>query len=178
MKQENLKRYLNSLGKQVVNRSKANLSRAKGNTKLSNSIKYKIVKVGGSIDIKFSMDSYGAFLDKGVSGTKKKQSFKNQENQSEVSPFKYRTKQPPANILSKWIKKKGLKGRNKKTGRFISNMSLAFLIARKIKRDGLKGLSFFQKPLRLGMKNYASQVSQAVAKDIQADIEEQNKQKK
>ena len=57
-------------------------------------------------------------------------------------------------------------------------MSLAFLIARKIKRDGLKGLSFFQKPLRLGMKNYASQVSQAVAKDIQADIEEQNKQNK
>lgn len=173
----NLRRYLNSLGKQVVNRSKANLKKTKGETKLGNSIKYKIVKVGGSLDIKFSMDSYGAFLDKGVSGTKKKQSFKNQKNQSEVSPFKYKTKQPPANILSKWIQKKGIRGRDKITGRFITTKSLAFLIARKIKRDGIKGLSFFQKPLRLGMKNYASQVSRAVAKDIEEVLAKQNKQK-
>tara|TARA_R110000744_G_scaffold139833_1_gene251004 strand:+ start:512 stop:1063 length:552 start_codon:yes stop_codon:yes gene_type:complete len=179
----NLRRYLNSLGKQVVNRSKANLKKTKGETKLGNSIKYKIVKAGGSLDIKFSMDSYGSFLDKGVSGTKKKQSFKNQMNQSEVSPFKFGTgsskvgksKGGMSGIMSKWIKKKGFQWKDKKTGRFMSYKSMGYIVARSIYRDGLKGLSFFQKPLRLGMKNYESQVSRAVAKDIEEALAAQNK---
>ena len=112
------------------------------------------------------MADYGTFLDKGVSGNKKKQSFKNQKNQLETSPYKYTTKQPPPDILSKWIKKKGIKGRDKKSGRFISNLSLAFLIGRKIKRDGIKTLSFFQKPLRLGMKQFGKDLLGAIKTDI------------
>jgi|TARA_R110002050_G_scaffold15870_1_gene48489 hypothetical protein len=167
MKTKNIERYLNSFGKQVVNRSKANLGKAKGgNTKLAQSIKFEVKTDSDGFVVKFYMADYGTFLDKGVSGNKKKQSYKNYENQTESSPYSYTTKQPPADILSKWIKKKGIKGRDKKTGRFISNMSLAFLIARKIKRDGIKSLSFFQKPLGLGMKQFGKHLLGAITTDI------------
>ena len=167
MKTKNIERYLNSFGKQVVNRSKANLGKAKGgNTKLAQSIKFEVKTDPDGFVVKFYMADYGTFLDKGVSGNKKKQSYKNYENQTESSPYSYTTKQPPADILSKWIKKKGIKGRDKKTGRFISNMSLAFLIGRKIKRDGIKSLSFFQKPLGLGMKQFGKHLLGAITTDI------------
>ena len=167
METQNIERYLNSFGKQVVNRSKANLGKAKGgNTKLAQSIRFEVEPDANGLVVKFYMADYGTFLDKGVSGNKKKQSFKNQKNQSESSPYSYTTKQPPANILAKWISRKGIKGRDKKTGRFISNMSLAFLIGRKIKRDGIKSLSFFQKPLGLGMKEFGKDLLGAITTDI------------
>ncbi len=43
MKTKNVERYLNSFGRQVVNRSKANLGRKKGgSTKLATSIKFEV----------------------------------------------------------------------------------------------------------------------------------------
>ena len=167
MDTQNIERYLNSFGKQVVNRAKANLGKSKGgNTQLAQSIRFKVEPDANGLVVKFYMADYGTFLDKGVSGNKKKQSFKNQKNQSESSPYSYTNKQPPANILAKWISRKGIKGRDKKTGRFISNMSLAFLIGRKIKRDGIKSLSFFQKPLGLGMKEFGKDLLGAITTDI------------
>ena len=59
-----------------------------------------------------------------------------------------------------------MKGRDKKTGRYISNMSLAFIIGRKIKRDGIKGISFFQKPLGLGLKQFGKDLLGNVKEDI------------
>ena len=167
MDTKNIEKYLNSFGKQVVNRAKANLGKAKGgSTKLATTIKFEVVPDADGFVVKFYMADYGAFLDKGVSGNKKKQSYKNYENKMQSSPYSYTTKQPPADILSKWIKKKGIKGRDKKTGRFITNMSLAFIIGRKIKRDGIKSLSFFQKPLGLGLKQFGKDLLGAITTDI------------
>ena len=59
-----------------------------------------------------------------------------------------------------------MKGRDKKTGRFISNMSLAFIIGKAIKRDGIQGISFFQKPLGLGLKQFGKDLLGAVKEDI------------
>tara|TARA_R110000764_G_scaffold4576_1_gene18766 strand:+ start:81 stop:611 length:531 start_codon:yes stop_codon:yes gene_type:complete len=169
MEHKNLERYLNSFGKQVVNRAKAGLGKEKGGgTALAGSIRYELTK---EFDVEFFMNSYGEFLDKGVSGTQVKRSFKNQENQDEKSPFSYTTKGPPIDILSKWIKMKGIKpkglgtGRSKNTGQFVSGF--AYLISRKIKRDGIKALSFFQKPMRLAMKNFDFLYGQALRQDIE-----------
>ena len=46
-------------------------------------------------------------------------------------------KQPPTKPIEKWIKDKGIKGRDKK-GRFIKDKSTAFLIARSIGKKGIK----------------------------------------
>ena len=167
MKTENIERYLNSFGKQVVNRAKGGLQKAKGGgTDLEKSIRFEVITEGDGFTVKFYMNNYGQFLDKGVSGTKERQNYKDYNNQVISSPFKYTNKQPPPGILSKWISKKGIKGRDKKTGKFISNMSLAFIIGRKIKRDGIKSLSFFQKPLGLGLKQFGKDLLDNVAEDI------------
>jgi len=167
MDTKNIERYLNSFGKQVVNRAKGNLQKAKGGgTALESSIKFEVVTDADGFSIKFYMSNYGQFVDKGVSGNKKKQKYKDYLGKVINSPYKYTTKQPPPDILAKWISKKGMKGRDKKTGRFISNMSLAFLIGRKIKRDGIKGLAFFQKPLGLGLKQFGKDLLGNVKEDI------------
>jgi len=167
MKTDNIEKYLNSFGKQVVNRAKGNLQKAKGGgTNLENSISFKVVADADGFSVQFYMDSYGTFVDKGVSGNKQKRTFKDYENKTVSSPYKYTNKQPPPGILAKWIKKKGIKGRDKKTGRFISNMSLAFIIGRAIKRDGIQGISFFQKPLGLGLKQFGKDLLGNLKEDI------------
>ncbi len=171
MKTENIENYLNSFGKQVVNRAKGNLQKSKGGgTNLESSIRFEIVSDAKGFTVQFYMESYGTFVDKGVSGNKKKRKFKDYKNQLISSPYSYTSKQPPPNILAKWISKKGIKGRDKKSGKFISNLSLAFIIGRKIKRDGIQGISFFQKPLALGLKQYGKDLLGALKEDIIAGL--------
>jgi len=174
MDTQNIERYLNSFGKQVTNRAKGGLQRKKGGgTALEKSIRFEVVKNTNGYSINFYMNNYGVYVDKGVSGTKKIQQFKNYLNKVVNSPYRYTTKQPPPGILAKWISKKGIKGRDKKTGRFISNMSLAYIIGSKIKRDGIKSLAFFQKPLGLGMKEMGTKLLQNVKEDILNTLEKE-----
>jgi len=171
MKTENIERYLNSVGKKVVNQSKELLRKDKGDTSLGNSIRFKVTAEEGGFSTKFYMAEYGQFLDKGVSGNKVKQSYINYDGKKKSSPGKgFTTKGPPIDILSKWIKRKGIKpkgfkrGRSKDTGQFVSGF--AFLISRKIKREGIKSISFFQKPLGLELKQFGDQLLQNIEEDI------------
>ena len=166
MKTEALERYLNSFGKQVVNRAKGNLQKSKGGgTNLEKSLSFKVVTSAEGFSVQFYMDSYGTFVDKGVSGTKVKRSFKDYKGRTISSPYKYTTKQPPSRVLDKWIVKKGIAPRDEK-GRFMSRKSISFLIARSIKRKGIQGISFFQKPLMLGLKQFGKEMLGAVKDDI------------
>ena len=168
MKTENLEKYLNSFGNQVVQDARDILGVAKGGTALAGSIRFKVVRTEAGFTTKFYMYDYGEFVDKGVSGTEVERSFTNYQGRRQASPGKgFTTKQPPSGILEKWIKRKGLKGRdmgstyiNKKgkkivrpaTGRFITDKSFAFAIAKSIKKRGIRSLSFFQKPLGIEYK--------------------------
>jgi len=166
MKTEALERYLNSFGKQVVNRAKGNLQKSKGGgTNLEKSLSFKVVTSAEGFSVQFYMDSYGTFVDKGVSGTQVKRSFKDYKGRTISSPYKYTTKQPPSRVLDKWIVKKGIAPRDEK-GRFMSRKSISFLIARSIKRKGIQGISFFQKPLMLGLKQFGKEMLGAVKDDI------------
>lgn len=111
------------------------------------------------------MNSYGTFVDKGVSGNDTQRKFKDYKGQTKSSPYKYTTKQPPSRVLDKWIVKKGIAPRDEK-GRFISRKSISFLIARSIKKNGIKSTSFFQKPLGLGLKQFGKDLLGAVKEDI------------
>jgi hypothetical protein len=164
---ENLQRYLDSFGKQVVKDANGILKSQKGSTALSKSIRFEVEKDSQGFTTKFYMLDYGTFVDKGVSGNKIKRGYINTEGFAASSPYSYKSKQPPANILAKWVAKKGLKGRDKKTGRYISNMSLAFLIARKIKRDGIQGISFFQKPLGIRYGELKTELLNVLKLDIE-----------
>ena len=166
MKTEALERYLNSFGKQVVNRAKGNLQKTKGGgTNLEKSLSFKVITDADGFTVQFFMDSYGTFVDKGVSGTDVRRSFKDYKGRTISSPYKYTTKQPPSRVLDKWIVKKGIAPRDEK-GRFMSRKSISFLIARSIKRKGIQGISFFQKPLMLGLKQFGKEMLGAVKDDI------------
>jgi len=166
MKTEALERYLNSFGKQVVNRAKGNLQKKKGGgTNLEKSLSFKVITDADGFSVQFFMDSYGTFVDKGVSGTDVRRSFKDYKGRTISSPYKYTTKQPPSRVLDKWIVKKGIAPRDEK-GRFMSRKSISFLIARSIKRKGIQGISFFQKPLMLGLKQFGKDMLGAVKEDI------------
>ena len=166
MKTEALERYLNSFGKQVVNRAKGNLQKTKGGgTNLEKSLSFKVITDADGFTVQFFMDSYGTFVDKGVSGTDVRRSFKDYKGRTISSPYKYTTKQPPSRVLDKWIVKKGIAPRDEK-GRFMSRKSISFLIARSIKSKGIQGISFFQKPLMLGLKQFGKEMLGAVKDDI------------
>ena len=76
----------------------------------------------------------------------------------------------PDSILKEFsneiIKTKGIKGRDKKTGKFISDKSLKFLIARSIKNKGIRASMFFTKPFEAGIKKYENDIAIGYGDDI------------
>ena len=116
---------LEKYAKYVIQQSRSNLTKRRSNAtkRLYNSLGYFIQ----GTRVTFESEDYGQFIDKGVKGSKSTYS------ESMNSPFRYKSKQPPSNTITKWAKIRGIQGRNKKTGRFITNKSLSFLIARSIK---------------------------------------------
>ena len=173
MKTENIERYLNSFGKYIVQQSRTNLTKGKKNVdkSLYNSINFKVITDANGFTVTFYMKNYGTFVDKGVSGNQQTQSYKDYTGKQVASPYKYKTKQPPSNIIEKWIKKRKIKARDAK-GRFapISQKSLAFLIARSIKVKGIKSTSFFQRPMQLGLKRFGSDILKAIKEDVLKEL--------
>ena len=171
MQVASLERYLNSFGKQVVKEARGILQKEKGETSVGKSIRFVVEEDAQGYSTKFYMEDYGMFLDKGVSGNKVSRKYTSFTGSTQTSPYKYTTKGPPIDILSKWIKKKGIKGhgvkkgRSKDTGQFISGF--AYLISRKIKREGIKSLSFFQKPLGIEY----NKMKNGLLSELKLDIE-------
>jgi hypothetical protein len=133
---------------QVCNLAKNNLVRAHkvATGSLGNSISYAINLQTGAIE--FSYDEYGEFVEKG----------------------RRPGKMPPIGPIQKWAKVKGLKGRDKKTGRFITDKSLAWAIATSIKRDGIRAFPFFQMALTQATEQLYNDLENALAADIEANL--------
>jgi hypothetical protein len=169
VKTENIERYLESFGKQVVNRSKGNLQKAGKGGKLEESIKFEVVTTPDGFTVQFYMSSYGQFVDKGVSGTQTKRTFKDYKGKVIKTPYSYKNSkghsQPPSRALDKWVVRKGIAPRDA-SGKFMSRKSITFLIARSIGRKGIQGISFFQKPLGLGLKQFGKDLLGNVKEDI------------
>ena len=174
METKRLEKYLKDWAKNVVQDSKGILKNNKGATRLGESIDAKVTKESQGYSIKFYMLDYGTFLDKGVSGNQTKRSFTNYKLRGEPSPYSYKSKGPPIDILSKWVKRKGLKpkgfgkGRDKDTGQYISG--LAIYISRKIKLKGIPSISFFSVPFGKGFSALKEGMLKEFTEDIQSYI--------
>jgi len=84
---ENLKKYLNAYGDEMITAMKKALKEAgKGNSRLINSLAYKLKMDEDDIDIEFIMEEYSNWVDKGRGPGK----------------------QPPLNIIQEWANRKGL----------------------------------------------------------------------
>jgi hypothetical protein len=139
---------LNKFRDTIVNEAKANLkSMGKDSTgKLSQSITGQVKEMPNSISMYFQMEAYGYFQDRGVKGTKSGRS---------ESGFRFGTGSGPkgglTNGIEKWVKLKGIKGRDKK-GKFITQKSLVNAIVRSIWQRGIKPSLFFTKPFEKAFK--------------------------
>ena len=136
--------------------------------KLLNSISYKLKKDNDGLTVQFMMVDYGTFVDKGVSGTKQKRTYVDYKGKRKDTPYEFgKTRDGGLTRgLDNWIVRRGIAPRDAK-GRFISRKSLKFLIARKIYTQGIQGISFFQKPLQIGMRDFYNQVGKAIKEDIE-----------
>jgi hypothetical protein len=175
VKTDNIERYLESFGKQVVNRAKGNLQKAKGGgSKLEKSLKFEVLANKDGFTVQFYMSNYGTFVDKGVSGVNKERNFKDYKGRIITSPYAFGTgsslvgksKGGMSGIMSRWVKSKGFQWKDKKTGRFMSHKSMGYIIARSIFSKGIQGISFFQKPLGLGLKQFGKDLLGNVKEDI------------
>ena len=153
----NVEDELNAFRKHVITEARKNLTRNKKNASktLYNDMNSFLKVSKNSFELGFEMPIYGQFQDQGVSGIKKKYD----------TPFSYKKKMPPLDVFEAWIKRKGIKGRDKR-GRFITNKSLSYLIARSVFNNGIKPSLFFTRPFELAYKRLADDVINAFGLDI------------
>jgi hypothetical protein len=155
MQQSELQLELNKFRDYVISQAKANLTRGGKNVSkgLYNSIKGNVKANPNSFEMDFSMDEYGIYQDKGVSGIKKKYN----------TDYKYTNKMPPAKAFDKWVVRKGLAPREK--GKFKSRKSLSFAIARSVYYNGIKPSLFFTKPFEKAIKRLPEDLVEAFGID-------------
>jgi hypothetical protein len=87
-------------------------------------------------------------------------------------------KQPPVDAILEWMRIKPIKLRDKESGKFKKSTEalkrqVAFLIARKIGRDGIKGWKAFDYAMENIWDEYEAKVVAAYEKDFTATIENQ-----
>lgn len=165
MEQSEVQKTLDTFKNYVIQQSRSNLTKLKKNSskKLYNSIKGTAKAMPNSFSLEFSMEDWGYYQDKGVSGVVKKYD----------TPYSYRSKggkfglkgMPPPSKLDKWIVRKGIAPRDKQ-GRLISRKSLQFLIARAIFKNGIKPSLFFTKPFEQAFKKLPNELVTSYGLDV------------
>ena len=155
---EEVQKALSKFAKVVIKESRTALTKKRKNASkdLYNSVKYELDVNRNSFSLVFYMTDYAKFVDQGVSGKKKKYN----------TPYSYKQKMPPSRVFEKWIKQKGIKGRNKQ-GQFITHKSLSFLIARSIFNKGIKPSLFFTKPFEAAFKRLPDDLVQKFGLDVE-----------
>ena len=109
--------------------------------------------------------SYWEFIDKGVQGAQL-----NPFRRQNESPFKYKSKKPPLDMILKWMTVKPIRGRGK-DGKFIKKESAAYLIQRSIWSRGIRPLFFISDTGKRIEKKYADSIAQAYALDLENALE-------
>jgi len=138
----------------VIEQAKNNLTRlGKDVGKLYDSIEGSVKANENSFEMEFSMEDYGIFQDKGVSGKRKKYN----------TEFSYKDKMPPPRAFDRWIVRKGIAPR--KQGKFASRKSLQFMIARSVYMNGIKPSLFFTKPFEKAFKQLPDTLVEAFGLD-------------
>ena len=74
---------------------------------------------------------------------------------------------PNPKIFEGYIKRKGIKGGDKKTGRFITNKSLQYLIARSVFQKGIRASMFFTKPFNQAFEKLPKELQDKFGIDIE-----------
>jgi len=108
---------------------------------------------------------YAGFVHWGVNGT----------DRSHGSPYSYKKKQPPTDVILQWMRNKPVRLRAG-NGRFARQTpsalkSAAYLIARAIKRNGVPGVKYWTEAYETMWPRYAQKIAEAKAEDVALQLE-------
>mgnify|MGYP003653161901 FL=1 len=162
----NVEKELKNFAKYVVTKSRMNLRSSDKNAsgKLSKSLDSDVKESKNSFQLSFMMEEYGLFQDKGVRG-------KSSSKKAPKSPYKYGSgtgkKGGLTEGINKWVKRKRFQFRDRKSGKFLSYDSTAFLISRSIYHKGIAPSLFFTKPFEKAFKNIDKDLIKAYKLDIE-----------
>jgi len=163
---DNVEKELRNFAKYVVTKSRMNLKTSDKNTtgELSKSLDSDVKVSKNSFQLTFLMEDYGVFQDKGVRG-------KTSSTKAPNSPFRFGSgtgkKGGLTEGINKWVKRRRFQFRDKKTGRFMSYNSTAFLISRSIYNKGIAPSLFFTKPFEKAFKNLDKDLIEAYKLDVE-----------
>lgn len=165
LSRDKIDKAVNDWAKKVVRMARGNLTREKGiSTKsLWKSIRYRYNKN----TVTFYMDDYGAFLDKGVSGTGKLY-YRNGNympvpyNKSEADPeYKFSaSKKAIGGSLKRWLRTKNLPE------------SLDFVVRRSVHAKGIRPRRFFSDAWRVMLPEFNVVVGEAATVAVEETVDE------
>lgn len=171
LKSEKVNKTIQMFRDYVIKEAKDNLKRTGHNntSSLANSLKGEIVTEDKFTIVGFKMNDYGMFVDQGVKG-------KTSSTRAPNSDFKFGSgtgkKGGLTNGIQKWVKQKGFQFRDRKSGRFLSYESTAYLITRSIFNKGIKPSLFFTKPFEAGYKKYIdTDLIKAFGQDVETMVD-------
>ena len=165
-----LKDTLDDFGKYVVQQSRSNLSKQDKNVskKLYNSISYETKVNKNSFELTINMVDYGKFIDKGVKGV-------NSSAKAPTSPFKYGSgtgkKGGLTSGINGWVRARRFQFKDRKSGKFMSYDSTAFLIRRSIWFTGIKTTNFLTTPFERAFKRLPEDIVEAYGLELDSLME-------
>jgi hypothetical protein len=110
------------------------------------------------------MEDYGAYVDQGVQG-------KSSSSKAPNSPFKFGSgsgrKGGLTQGISKWVQQKQIQFRDRKSGKFLSYQSTAFLITRSVYNKGIKPSLFFTRPFEKAFERLPDELVEAYGLDVE-----------
>jgi len=162
-----LENILAEFAEHVIAGAKRNL-KTKGknaSNNLSDSLDYNVKVSKNSIQVDILGEDYLPFIDKGVSGVKKKYN----------TPFSYKSKgglkgMPPPSAFDKWNIRRGRADRDEK-GRFLSRKQLNFKTAVGVFYYGIEPSKFFTTPFENAFKSLPDEIIEAYGLDVENFIE-------
>jgi len=151
-----VERSLKKFGKEVRADARTNLLGRNVSKRLANSIDYELEVFKNSFAFSMSMEDYGEYLDKGVSGTKTKYN----------TPYSYKDKMPPPKAFDRWAVQRGLAGRDV-SGRFLSRKSLTFALAKHKFMHGQEPTKFFTRAFEKNFRELPDDLIEAYGLDVE-----------
>ena len=80
-------------------------------------------------------------------------------------------KMPPVNVIADWVKRRNITPYALKNGKLPTTDQLAFMIAKKIGRDGTTGIHFLEKSIDEQKSYWDDKISEAISNDIIAELD-------
>ena len=145
-------------GEAVVAEAQSELS-ASGKSSsgaLFQSATFELYRDKNRIEVEFGHGGlyYATFVHEGVSGTEV----------TRDTPYAFTTKQPPSDVIEGWMRAVNMNVEERRFG------SVAFLIARSIKRRGLEGVKHFDRAVETLLPKYEKLFVQSALEEVSIRI--------